>query len=82
MFVLCDAVFTICATAQITVTTSGGTTNSVPVYTSSVTLGSSPIAVSGSNVGIGATSPRAKLETDVVLKLAAVSRAMKGTDRG
>lgn len=45
------------AAAQTTVTTSGGTTNTVPVFTGTSTVGNSPIAVSGSNVGIGTTSP-------------------------
>jgi len=40
--------------AQTTVTTSGGTTSVVPVYTGSSTLGNSPISISGGSVGIGA----------------------------
>ena len=47
----------VAATAQTTVTTSGGTTNTVPVFTGSATVGNSPISVSGSNVGIGTTVP-------------------------
>lgn len=47
----------VAAAAQTTVTTSGGTTNTVPVFTGSATVGNSPITVSGSNVGIGTTSP-------------------------
>ena len=38
--------------AQTAVTTSGGTTNTVPVYTGSVSIGNSPITVSGSNIGV------------------------------
>ena len=42
-----------------------GTTNTVPVYTGSATLGNSPISVSGSNVGIGTTTaPAYPLEVD------------------
>lgn len=47
-----------------TVSTPGGTINSVPFYTDSFTLGNSPISISGNNVGIGTTSPGAKLEID------------------
>lgn len=50
------------AEAQTTVTTAGGTTNTVPVYTGSSTLGNSPIAISGSNVGIGTTTPTSPLQ--------------------
>jgi hypothetical protein len=50
------------AGAQTTVTTSGGTTNQVPVFTGSATVGSSKITQSGSNVGIGTTSPRSALD--------------------
>lgn len=56
------AVLTASATAQTTVTTSGGTTNTVPVFTGSSTVGNSPISISGGNVGIGTTNPSAKLQ--------------------
>jgi hypothetical protein len=39
----------------------GGATGTVPVYTGSATVGNSPIAVSGGNVGIGTTNPGAPL---------------------
>ena len=52
----------VAATAQTTVTTSGGTTNTVPVFTGSATVGNSPISVSGSNVGIGTASPTTQLQ--------------------
>jgi len=42
--------------------TGSGTTNIVPVFTGSSALGNSPIAVSGSNVGIGATNPQGTLQ--------------------
>jgi hypothetical protein len=58
----CVALLAISAGAQTPVTTSGGTTGTLPVYTGSATLGNSPIAVSGSNVGIGTTSPGASLD--------------------
>lgn len=45
------------AGAQTTVTTSGATTGAIPVYTGSSTLGNSIITQSGSNIGIGTTSP-------------------------
>lgn len=48
--------------AQTTVTTSGGTSNAVPVYTGSSTLGNSPISISGNNVGIGTTTPQGSLQ--------------------
>jgi hypothetical protein len=49
------------AVAQTTVTTGGGSTNTVPVFTGGSTLGNSPISISGGNVGIGTTSPQALL---------------------
>ena len=50
------------AAAQTTVTNNNnGTTDTVPVYTGTATLGNSPISVSGSNVGIGTTTPGALL---------------------
>lgn len=59
---ICVAVLVVSATAQTTVTTSGGTTNTVPVFTGTSTVGNSPISVSGGNVGIGTTSPAAILD--------------------
>jgi len=54
------------AAAQTTVTNSNnGVSGAVPVYSGTATLGpgsSSPISVSGSNVGIGATNPQASLQ--------------------
>ena len=48
--------------AQTTVTTSGGATNTVPLFTGTSTLGNSAIAQSsGGNVGIGTTAPLQKL---------------------
>ena len=42
--------------------TGSGTSETVPVFTGSSTVGNSPITISGSNVGIGTTSPGAKLD--------------------
>ena len=48
------------AIAQTAVTTSGGTTGTVPVYTGSATLGNSAITQSSSGyVGVGTTTPNA-----------------------
>ncbi len=47
-------------TAAQTVTGSG-TSGTVPVFTGTSTVGNSPIAVSGGNVGIGTTNPLSKL---------------------
>jgi hypothetical protein len=48
--------------AQTTVTTSGGTANTVPIFTGSSTLGNSVITQSSSNVGIGTTVPTTLLQ--------------------
>jgi hypothetical protein len=58
---LCIVAIAVSAVAQTTVTTTGGTANIVPVFTGSSTVGNSPIAVSGSSVGIGTTAPTEKL---------------------
>ena len=54
------------AAAQTTVTNNNdGASGTVPVYNGSATLtGTSPLSVSGSNVGIGTTAPVAPLEID------------------
>ncbi|MGI9101515.1 MAG: hypothetical protein ACR2IF_03635 [Terriglobales bacterium] len=44
-------------TAQTTVTTSGGTSNAVPKFTGSSTIGDSAITENAGNVGIGAGAP-------------------------
>ena len=54
----------ICASAQSTVTTSGGSTGSVPLFTGSATLGNSAIAQNGGNVGIGTTDPTYALDVN------------------
>ena len=43
--------------------TGSGTTNTVPVFTGSSSIGNSPIAVSGGNVGIRTTSPFAEQQS-------------------
>lgn len=56
-FVWLVMALTVSAVAQTTVTTTGGTTNTVPVFTGSATIGSSVITQSNGNVGIGTTTP-------------------------
>jgi hypothetical protein len=56
------ALGTSCALAQTTVTTSGGTANTVPLYTGSSAIGNSVITQSGGNVGIGTTAPGTTLQ--------------------
>ena len=41
--------------------TGSGTSGTVPQFTEASTVGDSPISISGSNVGIGTTSPLSKL---------------------
>src|SRR6266702_602064 len=55
--------------AQTTVTTGGGTTNTIPVFTGSSTLGNSPISISGSNVGIGTTAPAYPLDVNGAIRV-------------
>jgi hypothetical protein len=50
------------AVAQTTVTTSGGTSGQVPLFNGASTIGNSVVTQSGSNVGIGTTSPRSALD--------------------
>lgn len=56
---ICSTLLVVGAAAQTTVTTSGGTVNTVPLYSGSSTIGNSTITQSGGNVGIGTTSPQA-----------------------
>jgi len=44
--------------------TGGGTTNKVPLWTGTTVLGDSAIAQSGTNIGIGTTSPAVTLEVN------------------
>jgi hypothetical protein len=44
--------------------TGSGTTNKIPIFTGTSTIGNSPIAITGSSVGIGTTSPGSLLEVD------------------
>ena len=69
------------AAAQTTVTTTGGTTNTVPVFTGSSTVGNSPIAVSGSNVGIG-TSPAFPLDVSGFSRFAQGARIQPTASTG
>jgi hypothetical protein len=52
------------AAAQTNVTTTGGTANTVPLFTGGSTIGNSLITQSNGGVGIGTTTPGAKLEVD------------------
>jgi len=56
------AAFALSAAAQVT---GSGTTGSVPVFTSTTAVGDSPIKVSGSNIGIGTTSPSNSLQVNI-----------------
>lgn len=40
-----------------TVTASGGTSGSIPVFTGAATVSDSPLTVSGGNVGVGTATP-------------------------
>lgn len=57
-----DALLACSAPAQTTVTTTGGTTNTVPVFAGSSTVNNSSISVSGGNVGISTTAPGSTLD--------------------
>ncbi|MGA7832355.1 MAG: hypothetical protein WCA21_15460, partial [Terracidiphilus sp.] len=60
---ICIAAFAMSAAAQTAVTTSGTTSSgTVPVFNGAATVTNSPITVSGSNVGIGTTSPQFNLD--------------------
>lgn len=66
-----------------TVTSSGsGTTNYIPRWTSSTALGDSPIAVSGSNVGVGTPTPAARLDVAGEIKLGNTSSTCNATNEG
>ena len=59
----CMVALTLSAAAQTNVTNSNnGTSGTVPVYNGAASVINSPITVSGSNVGIGTTSPYGKLD--------------------
>ena len=53
----CFALTTIGLLAQTTVTTSGGTTGSVPLFTGTSTVGNSIVTQAASDIGIGDTTP-------------------------
>jgi hypothetical protein len=62
---ICITALAMSTAAQTAVTNNNdGATGAVPVYTGSSTLGNSPIAVSGGNVGIGTTNPDANLQVN------------------
>lgn len=59
---VCALLLTVGAAAQTTVTTSGGTANSIPVFTGTTAVGNSVITQSNGNVGIGTAAPAAVLQ--------------------
>jgi hypothetical protein len=67
------------AGAQTAVTTTGGTTNAVPVYTGTATLGNSPFTVSGSMVGICTTSPATYLDMSCARPGSGVGQVLIGS---
>jgi len=58
----CIAAFGFSSAAQTTVTTTGGASGYIPVFTGTATITSSGITYSSGNVGIGTTAPAAPLE--------------------
>jgi hypothetical protein len=62
IFVVVAGLLAASVSAQTTVTTNGGTTNTIPLFTGSSMLGSSAITQSNGNIGIGTTSPSATLD--------------------
>lgn len=64
--IYCVSTATVAATTI--ASTGSGTTNTIPVWNSTTELGNSPITVSGANVGVGTTSPQAKLDVNGAVK--------------
>ena len=64
--IYCVSTATIAATT--TANTGSGSANYIPLWTSTTALGNSPIAVSGSNVGIGTTAPGVTLDVNGSLR--------------
>lgn len=62
--------------------TGSGTASYVPQWTSTTALGNSPIAVNGSNVGIGTTSPTSKLDVSGELRLGSSGTACLSANEG
>jgi hypothetical protein len=61
MMVLLALVSGVHGAAQTTVTTAGGTAGTVPVFNGNASLTNSPLTTANGNVGIGTSSPSAKL---------------------
>jgi len=75
----CIAAFAISASAQTAVTNNNdGATGTIPVYTGSFILGNSAITQSGSNVGIGTTSPQYTLDINGVFRAQGASSVVSG----
>ena len=67
---ICFVALAVSATAQTNVTNSNnGTSGTVPVYNGAASITNSPISVSGSNVGIGTTSPAFPLQVEGISRL-------------
>ena len=64
------------AVAQTTVTTSGGTTNSIPKFTGTSTIGDSAIVENSGSVGIGITTPGAKLDVNGGIRMQGGNRQL------
>jgi hypothetical protein len=60
--IFCFALLVGVAAAQTTVTTTGGTANTVPLFTGSSTIANSTITQSNGHLGIGFASPSSKLD--------------------
>ncbi len=70
-----------CASAQTTVTTSGGTSGTVPVFSGNATVGNSSITSTGGKVGIGVSSPGVTLDVSVgAASIAEVRTTSSGPD--
>jgi hypothetical protein len=70
------------APAQTTVTTNGGTTGTVPIFTGNSAIGDSPISVSGTSVGVGTTNPASLLHLQTASSTNTLSMGAGGTSYG
>ena len=68
--------------ASTTASSGSGTAGYLPQWTSSTALGNSPVAVSGGNVGVGTTTPAAKLDVAGEVKFGNTASACNTTNEG